>query len=75
MSPLLKTEPEAEGPVIGVADRVAGLFEHNCQACHGSGARGGMGLKLVQNPILKTKVRFGRRCYTDEVRCRRGALY
>ncbi len=54
----LKSEPEADGPVIGVADRGAGLFEHNCQACHGSGAMGGMGPKLVQNPILKNEGAF-----------------
>ena len=43
----------AEGPVTGVAARGAGLFEHNCQPCHGSGATGGMGPKLAKNPILK----------------------
>ena len=42
-----------EGPVIGVVEKGAGLFEHNCQACHGTGATGGMGPKLVKNPILR----------------------
>lgn len=46
-------EPVAEGPLTGVAARGAGIFEHNCQACHGSGAMGGMGPKLAKNPILK----------------------
>lgn len=46
-------EPVAEGPLIGVAARGAGIFEHNCQACHGTGAMGGMGPKLAKNPILK----------------------
>lgn len=41
--------------MIGVAGRGADLFEHNCQACHGSGA---MGPKLVQNPILKNEGAF-----------------
>ena len=54
----LETEPAAEGPMIGVAERGAGLFEHNCQACHGSEAIGGMGPKLVQNPILKNEGPF-----------------
>lgn len=54
----LETEPAAEGPMIGVAERGAGLFEHNCQACHGSEAMGGMGPKLVQNPILKNEGPF-----------------
>jgi cytochrome c oxidase cbb3-type subunit III len=46
-------EPVIEGPLTGVAARGAGLFEHNCQACHGTGAAGGMGPKLAKNPILK----------------------
>ena len=46
-------ESVAEGPITGVAARGAGLFEHNCQPCHGSGATGGMGPKLAKNPILK----------------------
>lgn len=49
--PLTK-EPATEGPLTGVATRGAGIFEHNCQACHGAGAMGGMGPKLVKNPIL-----------------------
>lgn len=43
----------AEGPLVGVASRGVGVFEHNCQACHGAGAMGGMGPKLAKNPILK----------------------
>lgn len=49
----LTQEPSDAGPVTGVASRGAGLFEHNCQACHGAGAMGGMGPKLAKNPILK----------------------
>lgn len=49
----LTQEPVAEGPLTGVVTRGAGLFEHNCQACHGTGATGGMGPKLAKNPILK----------------------
>lgn len=49
----LTQESAPEGPVTGVASRGAALFEHNCQACHGAGAMGGMGPKLVKNPILK----------------------
>jgi len=51
-------EPAAEGPLTGVATRGAGIFEHNCQACHGAGAVGGMGPKLVKNPILKHEESF-----------------
>ena len=54
----LMQEPAAEGPLIGVAARGAGIFEHNCQACHGTGAMGGMGPKLVKNPILKHEDMF-----------------
>jgi cytochrome c oxidase cbb3-type subunit III len=49
----LTQEPAAGGPLVGVAVRGAGIFEHNCQACHGTGATGGMGPKLAKNPILK----------------------
>lgn len=49
----LAPEPTAEGPVAGLASRGAALFAHNCQACHGAGAMGGMGPKLAKNPILK----------------------
>jgi cytochrome c oxidase cbb3-type subunit 3 len=47
-----------EIPVVGVAARGAGVFEHNCQACHGAGAGGGMGPKLARNPILKHEDAF-----------------
>jgi mono/diheme cytochrome c family protein len=49
----LVQEPAPSGPVVGVANRGAGIFAHNCQACHGAGAMGGMGPKLAKNPILK----------------------
>lgn len=49
----LKQGSEAQGPITGVASRGAGIFEHNCQACHGAGAVGGMGPRLAKNPILK----------------------
>lgn len=49
----LTQEPGAAGPLVGVAARGAGIFEHNCQACHGAGAAGGFGPKLAKNPILK----------------------
>jgi cytochrome c oxidase cbb3-type subunit 3 len=55
----LTQEPVAEGPLTGVAARGAGIFEHNCQACHGAGAMGGMGPKLVKNPILTHEEVFG----------------
>lgn len=49
----LTQETQADGPLVGVAQRGAGIFEHNCQACHGASASGGMGPKLAGNPILK----------------------
>jgi cytochrome c oxidase cbb3-type subunit III len=49
----LTLEPRADGPIVGVAARGADVFAHNCQACHGQGASGGMGPKLAKNPILK----------------------
>lgn len=49
----LTQEPADTGPLVGLAVRGAGIFEHNCQACHGTGASGGFGPKLAKNPILK----------------------
>lgn len=49
----LKQDSGVQGPITGVASRGAGIFEHNCQACHGAGAIGGMGPRLAKNPILK----------------------
>lgn len=51
-------EQLAEGPLTGVATRGAGIFEHNCQACHGAGAVGGMGPRLVKNPVLTHEESF-----------------
>ncbi|HKY72037.1 MAG TPA: c-type cytochrome [Nitrospira sp.] len=48
----LTQEPASTGPLVGVAKRGAGIFEHNCQACHGQGGIGGVGPQLSKNPIL-----------------------
>jgi cytochrome c oxidase cbb3-type subunit III len=55
---LLSQKPVADSPVTGVAARGAGIFEHNCQACHGAGAMGGMGPKLAKNPVLEHEALF-----------------
>jgi cytochrome c oxidase cbb3-type subunit 3 len=49
----LTQETVVEGQLKGDPARGAGIFEHNCQACHGAMAIGGMGPKLVKIPILK----------------------
>ena len=49
----LTQEPAGTGPVVGLAKRGGDIFALNCQACHGTGANGGMGPKLANNPILK----------------------
>jgi cytochrome c oxidase cbb3-type subunit 3 len=51
-------EPVPAGPLAGNAARGAGIFEHNCQACHGVRGSGGMGPKLEKNPILKREDLF-----------------
>jgi cytochrome c oxidase cbb3-type subunit 3 len=51
--PFVLQEPATGGPLVGVARRGADIFAHNCQACHGVEAVGGMGPKLAKNPILK----------------------
>lgn len=54
----LRQEPASTGPLVGVPRRGSGLFEHNCQACHGQGGIGGVGPKLSKNPILKQEEHF-----------------
>lgn len=49
----LRQEPASTVPLVGVARRGAGIFENNCQACHGHEGIGGQGPKLSKNPILK----------------------
>jgi cytochrome c oxidase cbb3-type subunit 3 len=73
-SELRKAEPltqemVADGPLKGDPARGAGIFEHNCQACHGAMAIGGMGPKLVKIPILKHEDLF-----TETVLHGRGAM-
>jgi cytochrome c oxidase cbb3-type subunit 3 len=48
-----RQEPASTGPLVGMARRGAGIFENNCQACHGHEGIGGQGPKLSKNPILK----------------------
>ncbi len=54
----LSQKPMAEGPVTGVAARGRGVYEHNCQACHGTEGVGGVGPKLVKSQILKQEDLF-----------------
>ena len=58
MGPARGQGETTDGPVTGVAARGAGLFVHNCQACHGEGAVGGAGPKLAHNTILKNEGAF-----------------
>lgn len=54
----LKQEAAPSSTLVGDAARGGQIFEHNCQACHGIRGSGGMGPKLVNNPILKQEDRF-----------------
>lgn len=56
--PAAGMQASTEGPLTGVPGRGAGLYAHNCQACHGEGAVGGMGPKLARNLILKNDGAF-----------------
>ncbi len=58
MEPARTQSAASDGPLTGVAARGAGLFAHNCQACHGEGAVGGAGPKLARNSILKNDGAF-----------------
>ena len=53
-------ERAAVRPLVGMAERGAGIFENNCQACHGQSGAGGVGPKLAKNPILKQQDLFWR---------------
>lgn len=55
---LPRQEPAADGPLTGVAARGSGIYAHNCQACHGERAAGGVGPKLARNAILKSEGAF-----------------
>jgi len=46
------------GRPAGSAEQGEIVYVHNCQACHGSGATGGMGTRLAGNPILGDEHRF-----------------
>ncbi len=48
----------AAGYPAGEAGRGELAYTHNCQACHGAGASGGVGPKLAGNPILGDEGRF-----------------
>ena len=54
----LTQQPPSTGPLVGMPTRGAGIFEHNCQACHGQGGIGGVGPKLSSNPILQQQGLF-----------------
>jgi cytochrome c oxidase cbb3-type subunit 3 len=56
--PLHAPEVSAAGRPAGEAGRGEVVYEHNCQACHGSGATGGVGPRLSGNPILGDEDRF-----------------
>ena len=58
MEPARAQNAAFDGQPTGVATRGAGLFVHNCQACHGEGAIGGAGPKLAENTILKNEGAF-----------------
>lgn len=57
-SPPMEQMAATDGPITGVASRGAGLYAHNCQACHGESAAGGVGPKLARNMILKNDGAF-----------------
>jgi cytochrome c oxidase cbb3-type subunit 3 len=56
--PLRVETNAAAGHPAGDAGRGEIVFAHNCQACHGAGAAGGMGPKLAGNQILGDENRF-----------------
>ena len=53
-----KPEPAGDGPTPGIAASGSGKYSHNCQACHGKEAGGGIGPKLARSGILKNEGAF-----------------
>lgn len=56
--PLRVETDAATGRPAGEAGRGEVVYVHNCQACHGSGATGGVGPRLAGNPIVGDEDRF-----------------
>lgn len=54
----LRVETQAAGHPAGEEGRGEIVYAHNCQACHGAGATGGVGPRLAGNPILGDEHRF-----------------
>jgi cytochrome c oxidase cbb3-type subunit 3 len=54
----LRVETSVTGRPAGEAGRGEIVYANNCQACHGSGATGGVGPKLAGNAILGDDERF-----------------
>jgi len=46
------------GRPAGSAEQGEIVYAHNCQACHGAGAAGGVGPRLAGNPIVGDEHRF-----------------
>ena len=58
VEPLHVETNTAAGHPAGETGRGEVVYAHNCQACHGSGAAGGVGPMLAGNPILGDEDRF-----------------
>lgn len=56
--PLRMETNTAAGHPAGEIGRGEIVYAHNCQACHGSGATGGVGPRLANNPILGDEDHF-----------------
>jgi cytochrome c oxidase cbb3-type subunit 3 len=56
--PLHAETDAATGRPAGETARGEVVYAHNCQACHGSGAAGGVGPRLAGNPILGDEDHF-----------------
>lgn len=56
--PLRAPEVASDGRPAGETGRGEIVYAHNCQACHGSGAAGGVGPRLAGNPIVGDGDRF-----------------
>jgi cytochrome c oxidase cbb3-type subunit 3 len=58
MEPPRGQDPASGRPPAGVASRGSEIYAHNCRACHGEAAAGGVGPKLANHAVLKNEGSF-----------------
>jgi len=61
-----RSNENAGRPSTGDSTRGEGLYTASCIVCHGSGAMGGLGPRLANNPVLSNEQTFWRIVYKGQ---------